>query len=56
MWTYLGSNYPDRPFPELLSIVEVKAQMHKVLDSIATLSPSTGLDALLCPSTEFNSH
>jgi hypothetical protein len=31
-WTYLGPNCPDRPSSEELSVIEVEAQIHKVLD------------------------
>jgi hypothetical protein len=31
-WTYPGPNYPDRPSSEELSVIEVEAQIHKVLD------------------------
>jgi hypothetical protein len=34
MWTYPGSSCLDRPSPEELSVVEVEAQICKVLDSV----------------------
>jgi hypothetical protein len=46
MWAYPGSSRPNHPSPEELSVVEVKARICKVYDSIATLSPGTGLDPL----------
>jgi hypothetical protein len=46
MWAYPRSSCPDRLSPEELSVVEVKARIHKVLDSATTLSPGTGPDPL----------
>jgi hypothetical protein len=46
MWAYPGSSRPNRPSPEELSVVEVEARIRKVYDSVATLSPGTGLDPL----------
>jgi hypothetical protein len=40
MWVYPRSSYPDRTSPT----VEVENYIHKVLDSAATPSPSTGPD------------
>jgi hypothetical protein len=46
MWAYPGSNCPDRPSPEELSVAEVEAWIHKVLDSVVIPSPGTGPDTL----------
>jgi hypothetical protein len=42
MWAYPWSSCPDCCSPKELSVVEVEARIHKVLDSVATPSPGTG--------------
>jgi hypothetical protein len=39
MWMYLGQSWPDRPSSMELSVAEVEAQIHKVLDLSANLNP-----------------
>jgi hypothetical protein len=46
IWVYPGSSCPDCPSPEELSVVEVKARICKVLDSVVTLSPDAVPDPL----------
>jgi hypothetical protein len=46
MWVYLGSSSPDYPPPKELSVGEVEARIHKVLDSTIIASPGIGPDAL----------
>jgi hypothetical protein len=40
MWTYPGLSCPDHPISEELSVVEVEAWIHKVLDLGVNPTPS----------------
>jgi hypothetical protein len=46
MWVYSRSSYPNRPSLKELTVVEVEAQIRKVLDFIVIPSPSAGPDPL----------
>jgi hypothetical protein len=42
MWMYLGPSCPNRPSSEELSMVEVEAWIHKVLDLGVNSTPGVG--------------
>jgi hypothetical protein len=42
MWMYPGRSCPDHPSSEVLSLEEVEAQIHKVLDLGVNLTPGAG--------------
>jgi hypothetical protein len=41
MWAYPGPSCPNRPTSEELSVVEVEARIHKVLDLRVNPNPNT---------------
>jgi hypothetical protein len=42
MWKHPGMSYPNCPYSEKLSVAEINAQIHKVLDLGVNLNPGAG--------------